>query len=300
MARVDLPASKVRARRHRRWGVFSALIIICLLALFGGLVWLSHASFLRITAVQVSGTQTLSDTEVQATVQNQLAGSYWHLFAKNNIFLYPKATITNTLVTSMPVIASAEVRTVDFHTIGVFLIERQPKALWCPDTDKIVQTGSAATSTLADTATSTPPEKDTSGCLLLDQNGVAYAPAGFAAGGGAYKRYYGAITGSALPEQYLAPGAFSSLSALVDALAQNQSQDAITSVEVDSNNDVHVGFVSGFMLLFPLSADGGDVYNRFMLALQSDVFAGHTIADFQYLDLRFGDKLYYKLKATSQ
>ena len=103
-----------------------------------------------------------------------------------------------------------------------------------------------------------------------------------------------------MPEQYLAPGAFNSLSALIDAIAQNQPQDVITSVEVDSSNDVHVGFASGFMLLFPLSADGGDVYNRFILALQSDVFAGRTIADFEYLDLRFGNKLYYKLKATSQ
>jgi hypothetical protein len=220
------------------------------------------------------------------------------LFAKNNIFLYPKASITQSLVTSMPVIASAEVRTVDFHTIGVSIIERQPKAIWCPDTDKIIQTSNttATTSIEFDTATTTPVELDTSGCLLLDQNGVAYAPAGFAAGSNAYKLYYGAIAGSALPEQYLAPGAFSSLSALVDAIAQNQSQDAITSIEVDANNDVHVGFASGFMLLFPLSADGGDVYNRFMLALQSDVFAGHTIADFEYLDLRFGNKLYYKLK----
>jgi hypothetical protein len=292
MARVDLPASKVRARRHRRWGVFSALIIIFILAIFGGLVWLSHASFLRITAVQVSGTQTLSESDMQAVVQDQLAGSYWHLFAKNNIFIYPKATITNALVTGMPVIASAEVRTVDFHTIAVTVVERQPKALWCPDTNPTSPEATIGHST----ATSTPVELDTSNCLLLDQNGVAYASAGFAAVDNAYKRYYGTLSGGNLPEQYLTPQSFNSLSALVDAIAQNQSQDVITSVEVDSSNDVHVGFASGFMLLFPLSADGGDVYSHFMLALQSDAFAGRTIADFEYLDLRFGDRLYYKLK----
>ena len=115
MARVELPASKVRARRRRRWGLLIALVVVFLLAIFGGLVWLTHASFLRITAVQVSGTQTLDASDVQAAVQNQLVGSYWHLFAKNNIFMYPKATITTALVTGMPVIASAEVRTVDFH-----------------------------------------------------------------------------------------------------------------------------------------------------------------------------------------
>ena len=66
---------------------------------------------------------------------------------------------------------------------------------------------------------------------------------------------------------------------------------------VDSNGDVHIMFASGFTLLFPISADGGDVYQRFTLALQSDPFTSHKLSDFEYLDLRFGDKLYYKLKA---
>ena len=263
----------MRTRRRKRRGVIAVTILVIFLIMLGGLVWLSHSGFLRITSIEVSGEQTILASNVEDAVQSQLAGSYWHLFAKNNIFLYPKSQINNALPAAMPVIASAEVRAVNFHTISVSIVERQPKALWCGNTV----------------------EASSSNCFLLDQNGVAYAPsADFS--GDAYKRYYGALSGGSTPQQYLTPASFISLGALVDTIAQSQPQDAIASVSVDQDSDVRVAFSSGFTLLFDLSQSGGDVYQRFELALQSDAFAGRTIADFQYLDLRFGDRLYYKLK----
>ncbi len=273
MVRVTLPESRVRAKRRKRRITFVSIIVLLFLLVLGGLVGLSHAGFLRITSIEVSGEQTMSAASVQDIVQSTIAGSYWHLFAKNNIFLYPKSKIEAALPAAMPVIASAEVHTVNFYTIEVSIVERQPKALWCGESV----------------------EASSTNCLLLDQQGVAYAPsANFS--GDAYKRYFGALSGSSTPLQYLTPASFISLDALVDTLAQNQPQDAIVSVSADTNSDVHVGFASGFTLLFALSQDGGDVYQHFLLALQSDPFKGHTIADFEYLDLRFGDRLYYKLK----
>jgi hypothetical protein len=59
---------------------------------------------------------------------------------------------------------------------------------------------------------------------------------------------------------------------------------------------VRVSFINGFALLFSLDSAGADVYQRFVLALGADAFQGHTLGDFEYLDLRFGDKLYYKLR----
>jgi len=45
-----------------------------------------------------------------------------------------------------------------------------------------------------------------------------------------------------------------------------------------------------------VSDSGADVLERIALALQSEPFAKRSLTDFAYLDLRFGDKLYYKLK----
>jgi len=47
---------------------------------------------------------------------------------------------------------------------------------------------------------------------------------------------------------------------------------------------------------FAVADAAGDTFERFSLALGAGPFLEHPLSDFAYLDLRFGDKLYYKLK----
>ncbi len=282
MDRAILGESRVRARRRRR-RIFATLFIFFLLALiFGGVVWLSRDPFLRLTGVEVSGAQTLSTSTITAYVEQQISGYYYHLFPKNNFFLYPKSAISEGLLTFMPTLQSVSVGTQGLHTIAVVIVERTPEALWC---------GSAS---------STPGEA--ASCSYMDQHGVVYAPAPTLSSGGTseplpgYESYYGTLSNTS-PPQYLSPPQFQSLSTLINALATQTATDTIQSVFVDNSDDVYVQFLSGFQLIFALSDAGGDVYQRFELALQSNLFKSHPLSDFGYLDLRFGDKLYYMLKS---
>lgn len=277
MARVPLPQSKVRARRKKRRILIASAVAGAMLLLFAGLVWLSHASFMRIDSVEVSGESTLSSDDISGLTLQDISGSYLYLFPKNNIFLYPKFKTEAELAKQMPVVAKVSINAKDFHTLNVQVTERARKALWC---------GTSASSPSA--------------CFWLDQDGLAYAAAsGFLLGMGStsssYERYYGALEGGT-PQQFLSPEDFHALTALADALAQNQAYNPITSIEVDGAHDVRVIFADNFELIFGLSSAGADVYERFQLVLGSDAFAGHSLADFEYLDMRFGDKLYYKLR----
>ncbi|MDO8548159.1 MAG: hypothetical protein Q7R71_00600 [bacterium] len=233
---------------------------------------MSQASFLRISHIDVSGTQTVISSTIVEKVQAQLEGEYLYLFPKNNILFYPKGHIVSALLAAMPVLASVDVSAKNFQTISVALVERQPKALWCGD----------------EAANPMP-------CFLLDENGVAYG-AVISFSGNAYSRYYGTLASNMTPKQYLTPAQFRSLSALVDTIAASQKNEPLASVWVDENKDVYMAFASGFTLFFALNVDGGDIYQRFTLALQSAPFKAHKLSDFEYLDLRFGDKLYYKLR----
>jgi cell division septal protein FtsQ len=278
MARVALPQSKIKARRRRRRLVVASLVAGAFVVIVGLVVWLSHAQFMRITTVTVSGESTLNASDISNLVLANLTDSYLYLFPKNNIFLYPKFKTEADLTKQMPTIAKVSVNAKDFHTLNVVVTERARKALWC---------GDSVTSASA--------------CFWLDQDGTAYAAASDLSisleATGSYQKYYGSLTGSA-PERYITPDQFHALSALIDALAQNQTNNPVQSIEVTAAGDVHVTFADTFTLIFNLSSAGADVYQRFTLALTSDAFVAHTLGDFQYLDLRFGDKLYYKLKAA--
>src|SRR3990167_9003004 len=268
MARVELPESRLRARKRRRRLfalIFSGALILFILS---GLAGLTYLSSLRIKDVAVSGARTLASSTVEAFVRDRLAGEYWYVFSKSNIFLYPKQQIAADLIKAYPVLASADVHAVDFHTIAVNLVEREPRALWCSQDER---------------------------CLFMDENGVVYGEAPTFSEP-VYLSYYGSTTGGTLPKQYLTPEQFQALAALVDALAQKISDSAIVAVDVDTNKDVSVRFANSFTLRFALSDAGGDIFERFSLALTSEPMKAHKLTDFKYLDLRFGDKLYYKLK----
>src|SRR3989344_4366411 len=272
MARVELPESRLRARKRRRRLfalIFSGALILFILS---GLAGLTYLQSLRIKDVAVSGARTLASSTVEAFVRDRLAGEYWYVFAKSNIFLYPKQQIAADLIKAYPVLASADVHAADFHTIAVNLVEREPRALWCPS-----------------------PQGDALRCLFMDENGVAYTEAPTFSEP-VYLSYYGTTTGEALPKQYLTPAEFQSLSALVDAIIQKISGDKVQTISVDTNKDVSVRFANSFTLRFALSDAGGDIFERFSLALTSEPMKAHKLTDFEYLDLRFGDKLYYKLK----
>jgi hypothetical protein len=275
MARVSLPQSKIKARRRKRRIVIASSAAVGFLLVFLLLVWISHLSFMRIDSVEVSGVSALSQDTVKQAVLQDVSGDYLFVFPKNNIFLYPKAATQASLVEQIPTIAKVTVEAKTFHTLSVTIVERARKALWC------------GTSTVSGGA-----------CFWLDQDGVAYSAAtdlSLNNASSTYKQYFGALTGSA-PQQFITPDEFHALSALIDALSQNQQFNPIQSVAVDPSKDVRVSFINGFALLFSLDSAGADVYQRFVLALGADAFQGHTLGDFEYLDLRFGDKLYYKLR----
>ena len=266
MARIDLPESRLRLRK-RRWRLrLTVVLVVFILFLLSGLVGLTYWPALRITDVAVSGTSTLSSSTIEAFVRERLAGNYWYILPKSNIFLYPKARISADLLSAHPVLASAGVHAAGFTTIAVDLLERQPRALWCSDA-----------------------------CYFMDEDGVVYGEAPVFSEP-VYTVYIGTTTGAALPRQFLAPADFGALSALVDAIVQKLSDEKLATVEVNADQDVAMNFASGFVLKFALHDEGGDTFERLALALTAEPFVSHKLAEFEYLDLRFGDKLYYKLK----
>jgi hypothetical protein len=277
MARVALPQSKIRAKRKKRRLRIAAFCAGVFVVAFVGLAFLSHASFMRIDSVDVAGAQTILANDVQAQVLKSVQGSYLFIFPKDNIFLYPKSAAEAALKASVPTISTDQIGAENFHTLKVTITERTKKALWCPQDD-------------ANLAAGVVPQD----CALLDQDGVVYASAVTATD---TVVYFGPLAGNTFPQTYLPAEQFHSLSALVDAL-KTQSQNATdTPIAVELEGaDVHVRYQSGFTLIFLLSSAGADVFSHFQLALSSAVFAKHMLSDFEYLDLRFGDKLYYKLR----
>ncbi len=242
--------------------------VMLVLGSLAAVTWLPH---LRIATVEIVGAEGTSAQTIKSFVSKKLEGSYMYVFPKDNIFLYPKEEIIENILAEFPTISNVEAYAENFQTLAIKVTERTPKALWCGES----------------------PENKLP-CLLIDEKGVAYQNAAEFSGP-VYVEYYGNISQDELPQQYLSADEFRSLAALTQALRESQSQ-IVTRVWVDEEKDVYAKFSSNFVLIFNLADDGGDIYERFVLAQTAEPFVARSLADFEYLDLRFGDRLYYKLK----
>jgi cell division septal protein FtsQ len=267
MARVELPQSKIKARKRRRRNRITAVAVVAVLVLFGLSIALFRAPFLRVTAIAVTGAQTLNAEEIKQFVQQRIAGTYGWVYPKDDILLYPQTLIEHDLAAAYPVLKLVEVHADNFHTIGVVLHERQPAALWCAVD-----------------------------CYVMDENGVVYAPAQ-GTSTDQYVAYGGATVGEKLPKQYLTLERFQALAALVAALSQVESGNKVRQVIIDEMGDARAYFQNDFVLIFSNKDQTGDVFERLSLARKAAPLEGKSLGDFEYIDLRFGDKLYYKPKS---
>lgn len=272
MARAALPKSKLKIRRRRQKVrvliVMFGIILLCIASLAA----LTYLPFWRITSVTVVGSESVPGRNIESVAKAEMRGAYFSLISKNNSFLYPKERIVSELRSRYPALSGVELRRQNLQTLVVEVSEYSAYALWCGE--------SVASS---------------SSCLLMDGAGSAYGSA-VSFGGSSYVRYYGALSTTTLPRKYL-PEEFRALRALQSELEKKVPGDTLSSVSVDSYKDVRAEWRSGFELLFSLTHEGAEILERFELALLAEPFVNNPLSSFEYLDLRFGDKLYYKLKS---
>jgi hypothetical protein len=277
--RIVVASSTLRARRRRRARVLlvsiAALLVVVGSSVFFGL----HSPHTRLQTIQVTGTDPSTNKSISLFIQKELAGNYFFVVPRDSILFYFGNHLAIDILKKYPRLETASVALTSLSSISVTVSERLPQALWCG-----------------------PDPADTAPCLVLDAKGIAYGAAEASSSSTPYVVYYGALDSSSTPPQFLTTAQFRALSLFVDLLAQKIDAGPAVSAAVNNEDDVTVTFQDGFRTLFILddaSTHSGDLLQRVSLVLQSQPFSANKIADFEYLDLRFGDKLYYKLKGSA-
>ncbi len=270
MAPRALPVSKLRARRRKRRLLIAIGIVLTLLVLLVGAILLLWLPILRIHSVEVVGLTSVRKEAVEERVRARLSGAHGLVLPNDNAFLDNNEAVKKDLLQTCTSFESVTISRSNLQTLLVTVVERTTAALWCGES----------------VASSAP-------CFLLDASGTAYAPAANFSGE-VYIKYYGPIS-STTPRHFTTPEQFSAVVSLATALGAQTPEDAPVRVEL-KDTEADVTFSSGFVLMYTLVDEPADVLERFILARKSEPFAGRTLADFVYLDLRFGDKLYYRLK----
>lgn len=266
----------LRTKRRRRRLVILAVSVVLLLGVGYGISYASYLPKFTIQSFEVQGAKELQPEVIRTQVEAVVFDGISRLFSRANIFLYPKTEIETSLKEKFPRIESTSIsrEALFATTVLVSIKERESFARWCPST-------SLGAGELGGT------------CYLIDRAGYVFAPYATSTNTVSPYVFHGELsaTTSPLGQTYL-PGKLSSLLALADQLGQDGFTPREVSVE---GKDFSISFGQGFELRASFGVNVAELVRDLDLVLTSDSLRDKQ-SQLEYIDLRFGNRVYYKLK----
>ena len=248
------------------------------------LAQLSMLPALRVREVDVVGTHATDRQDIFEVAARELSGRYLHLFPRGNIFLFSRNRIERAILEAFPRIRTADVGLARGSRIEVRVTEREAVGVVCSPSAR------AALGEL---------------CFFLDERGFAFAPAPVFTGDALYFTYREeSARRFAVGSYVLTPRLFAEAAGVRRALEDvGLSPVALTVSDADADAFArHLTFTleEGTDLIFSDEAALIPTeLENFRSILVSEGFAeesGGDIGTIEYIDLRFGNKVFYRLE----
>jgi len=167
-------------------------------------------------------------------------------------------------LSSIARIHSIEVARTNGSTLHVTFQEYLPGALWCKTLLAVE-------------------------CVFIDNSGYAYAPSPNLAGGSLLRFIHTSQTPE-IDTQLTSPEDFVLLNQLTDMLLENGWY--VSHIEIDKVRDAFLHIVDGGEFKVTLTQDPTVTVNNLNVVLTSEEFTDLEPGNFQYIDLRFGNKVF--------
>ncbi len=270
----SLRPARLRARRRRALLVRGGIALAAVLALLGGSVWAARLPALAVSTVTVRGAVTVPVADIEQAVSRELAGAYLALYPKSNVLTLPTHEVASALLAAFPRIRSVDVSRSSRNALDITVDERTPYALWC-GAKRSLSGG------------------DPTGCYFLDDSGRVFTEAPDFSGD-VFFRYFGPIEGDPINATFLAPGEFTELDLFVRS-ARDVGVKPVSLAVLDAP-DAALHLSNGSKILFNRTGNLSDVLQNLKSVLESDVFRSQGGLALDYVDLRFGNKIFYKFK----
>ena len=261
-------------RRKRRSSFFRFFLVISVFVLLVvGSAYLLKRPEVTIKNIILDGNKTVSTEILESFVKEKLLGNYLFIFPRSSIFIYPRRIIEENIPLKFKKIKTTKVTFNNFDSITVTVKERIPKALWCGE----------------NRLEGAIPE-----CFFLDEKGFLYTQSPSFTGDVNF-RFYGPLgEGSSIGQQFLPEKKFQEISFFLQSLQESDIQ--AVELAIGDERDYELYLENGTQVLFSQDEELSMVLDNLQSTLLSDTFKEHGEVRIDYIDLRFGNKVYYKFK----
>lgn len=239
------------------------LVILGVGILIAAIWYGTRIQSLTISSVTARGGETIDASEVVALVEQKLGGTYLGIVPRRFAWLYPESEIIDA-VEQRERIYGVVLERSDGTKLDVSYNEYVPSALWCDEAKR-------------------------GDCLFLDTKGYAFAHAPDLSGG-SLLRFVMVGRETSLDTYITKEDSLNNLVSLVELLAKEGWY--ISYVEIDQVGDAFLQVVGGGELKVMVDEAPKQTVENLLVVLASENFSHIKPGNFQYIDLRFGNKVF--------
>jgi hypothetical protein len=268
--------SKHRKDLRIKISIFLGLFLVFLI----GLSFLSRWEKINIDKIEIVGNKIVEIREIENLIKEKLVGNYFLVFPKTNFLFYPQSSIEMELRNKFQRIKNVSVNDKNLKILEVSIDERTALYLYC---------GTTPTEALL-------PENHK--CNFMDDEGYVFEEAPYFSGE-VYVKFYGQVSS----DSYFFKENFKKLAVFQETLKKIGINGTVFYLE--NTGDIKMFLSSktkselGPAVIFKSDSD----YDEIIENLQSVLTTEPLQSDFKnkytsllYIDLRFGNKVYYKFK----
>ena len=269
-------------KRNRRKNLQNKILLYVgsIIAIVVVLILISRIPKLNISIVNISGNKIIDTEKINEVVLENLNGYYLYFIPKSNFLIYPKKKIIKDITEKYRRLTNINFSLSGAETLDISVSEREGKYIWCGDI-------------LSDLDLN--PTDNT--CSFLDNTGYAFDTSPYFSGN-VYFKFFGKLTNN----QFY-PELWNKLVVLKEALSDMNLRPA--SLYIKTDGDIEIYLVSNIL---PPDSPKIILKSVFILDktkenLQAAVNTEPLLSDLksknkilEYIDLRFGNKVYYKFR----
>jgi len=268
-ARAKLAHSRVATRRRKIRILIASVVLVVVVSCVGGLSWLSFLNFFAVNTIVVTGNGEVKTLALQSFLLEHTQKPVMGLFSQQNILLFPKVQLENLALFEFPKIDTLDISK-DFpkHAVIVTVTERVPYGQWCRGADE---------------------KKE---CYVIDNKGFVFEKKIDTIVG--LIQFEGGIAESRrnVLRTSVAPVYFENVVTFLNSIIDM----GLTPVHVTfQNKDATVRLEPGWDLKVALDGDLGATAVNLKAVLDTHNVRA-DLGQMQYIDMRFGDRVYKKMK----
>ncbi len=295
-----------RYLKKRRLKFLRIVLVLCvfLICFIGTGSRFLRANSVVVGNISIDGNSTIKASKIKNFATNELAGAYMAIFPKKSIFIFPEEEIEKNIKENIKRVKSVDISRNGFSSIKIILSERKPYALWCgqDEENKINEEGKnkkveeGEKKEKAREVEGEKKEKENE-CFFIDKRGIIFSKAPFFTED-VYIRYYTNTLDDNLKNRLgktiFEDGTFEKVKKFLSLLKQTDLE--IKKVFEHKEGDFSILLESQCSVLFSSKQDIDEAFLNLKSALDSQPLLSTDIKDIEYIDVRFSEKVFYKIR----